>query len=72
VKHALALGISERSVWRILHADLKFHPYKMMVVQELRECDRLNRQASCEAILENVPAATDALSSDFRVRLQSV
>jgi hypothetical protein len=36
VKNALALGISERSVRRVLQADLKFHPYKMMVVQELR------------------------------------
>jgi hypothetical protein len=49
---------------RILHADLKFHPYKMMVVQELWEHDWLNRQASCEAILENVPAEADMLPSD--------
>jgi hypothetical protein len=70
VKHALALAISERSVRRILDADRKFHPYKMMVVQELRECDWLNRQTSCEAILENVSADTDVFSSDFSVRLQ--
>jgi hypothetical protein len=42
----------------------------MMVVQELRECDWLSRQANCEAILENVPVDADVLSSDFRVRLQ--
>jgi hypothetical protein len=36
----------------------------MMVVQKLRECDWLSRQVSCEAILENVPADTDVLSSD--------
>ena len=34
-KHASALGISNRSVHRILHQDLHFHPYKMAVVQEL-------------------------------------
>jgi hypothetical protein len=32
----------------------------MMVVEELRERDWLSRQASCEAILKNVPANTDA------------
>jgi hypothetical protein len=35
-----------------------------MVVKELRERDWLNRQASCEAILENVPADAVVLSSD--------
>nr|CAH7745761.1 unnamed protein product [Callosobruchus chinensis] len=35
VKHAAALRLSDRSVGRILHADLKFHPYKMVIVQEL-------------------------------------
>ncbi|KAJ8933144.1 hypothetical protein NQ318_015452 [Aromia moschata] len=34
-KHASALRLSDRSVRRILHADMKFHPYKMMIVQEL-------------------------------------
>jgi hypothetical protein len=63
IKHALALGISDQSVRRILHTDLKFQPYKMIVVQELRDRDWLNRQASCEAILENVPADADVLSS---------
>ena len=35
-KHALALGVSDRSVRRILHLDLKFHIYKIMMVLELR------------------------------------
>ncbi|CAK9820222.1 hypothetical protein ANTPLA_LOCUS10503 [Anthophora plagiata] len=30
-KHAKALGISERTVRRILHTDLHLHPYKIMV-----------------------------------------
>ena len=34
-KHAAALGIADRTVRQILHADLKMHPYKMMVAQEL-------------------------------------
>jgi hypothetical protein len=69
VKHALALGISARSVSRILHTDLKFHPYKMAVVQELRARDWLSHQASCEAILENVPTDTDVLSRDVHFHL---
>jgi hypothetical protein len=49
---------------KFLHTGLKFHPYKMMVVQELRERDWLSRQASCKAILDNVPADADVLCSD--------
>ena len=41
-KHASALGISNRSVRRILHQDLHFHPYKMVVVQELTQQDWIN------------------------------
>ena len=33
-KHASALGLSDRSVRRILHEDLHFHPYKMAIAQE--------------------------------------
>ena len=43
-KHALALGVSDRSVRRISHLDLKFHPYKIMMVQELHERDWHERQ----------------------------
>jgi hypothetical protein len=35
-----------------------------MVVQELRERDWLSRQASCDAILENVSADADVLFRD--------
>ena len=38
-KHTPALGVSDHSVRRILHLDLKFHPYKIMMVQELQEHD---------------------------------
>jgi hypothetical protein len=51
-KHATALGISSRSLWRILHADLKLHPYKMMLAQELSERDHANRRATSAEILE--------------------
>ncbi|KAJ8941038.1 hypothetical protein NQ318_015514 [Aromia moschata] len=38
-RHAVALGISGRSLRRILHFDLNFHPYKIMMVQELSPAD---------------------------------
>uniref|UniRef100_A0A2S2PUW2 DUF4817 domain-containing protein n=1 Tax=Sipha flava TaxID=143950 RepID=A0A2S2PUW2_9HEMI len=34
-KYSIALGISNRSVRRILHQNLFFHSYKIMIVQEL-------------------------------------
>jgi hypothetical protein len=46
------------------YTDVKFHPYKTMAVEELRNRDCFSRQASCETILENVPADADVLSSD--------
>ncbi|GBN67020.1 hypothetical protein AVEN_86932-1 [Araneus ventricosus] len=62
-KQASALGLSKRSLRRISHEDLKFHPYKMMLVQEMKECDWPNRKKCCEVVLENV-APDDVLSSD--------
>jgi hypothetical protein len=64
LKHAMALGISSRSLGRILHTDLKLHPYKMMLAEELSERDHANRRAISAEILEHVPAAAVFLSSD--------
>lgn len=63
-KHARALQLSDRSVRRILHHDLRFHPYKMVVVQELFERDYENRVRSCANILQNVPEDAVVLFSD--------
>jgi hypothetical protein len=63
-KHAMALGISSRSLRRILHTDLKLHPYKMMLTQELIERNYANCRAISAEILEQVPAAAVLLSSD--------
>ena len=35
VRHTTALGITLRSVRRILHNDLHYHPYKIQIVQTL-------------------------------------
>lgn len=53
-KHASALGISDRTVRRILHNNLKFHPYKLAVVHQLTERDFASRLTACEAI-NNLP-----------------
>lgn len=43
VRHAAALRISDRTVRRILHKDLKFHPYKIQVAQQLKPQARASR-----------------------------
>ena len=54
-KHAAALGISYRTVRQILHADIRMHPYKMMVAQELSVRDWETRRTLSEDILQHVP-----------------
>ena len=49
-RHPAAIGISDRSVRRILHKD--FLPYKISVVQELNDRDMANRRISSEQLLE--------------------
>ena len=53
-KHAATLGISDRSLRRIIHRDVSFHPYKMAAVQKLIEQDWPARQNSCEALRDNL------------------
>ena len=63
-KHALALGISDRSVRRILHFDLHFHPYKMAVVHELHSRDYENRVRCCSNILNQVSLDDCVITTD--------
>lgn len=63
-KHATALRLCDGKVRRILHLDLKFHPYKMAVVQELHAGDWENRVNSCQHILASVPPTAVLLTSD--------
>jgi hypothetical protein len=53
-KHAAALNLNRTTVSRILHSDLKFHPYKIQVVQELKPSDYVARQQFCEKIIEKI------------------
>lgn len=54
-KHSSALGISDRSVRKILHDVLHLHPYKMVIVHEPSERDFNSRMNACEGLLEVVP-----------------
>lgn len=51
-RHAISLAISERSVRRILHNDLHYHPYKIQVVHALNVGDHASRLAFCNRILD--------------------
>ncbi|XP_073407316.1 uncharacterized protein [Dendrobates tinctorius] len=54
-KHSLELALSNRTVRRILHLDLHFHPYKSAIVQQLERGDyaaRLKFAHEMEAIIE--------------------
>lgn len=63
-KHSAALGISSRTVRRILHEELNFHPYKLAVVQQLNPRDYVARKNACKAFLENLPQDALVFFSD--------
>jgi len=52
VRHAQALRLSDTTVRRILHQDLNFHPYKLMLVQELNQQDFGRRTTFAETMLQ--------------------
>jgi hypothetical protein len=51
-QQSLALNISLGSLFRILHEDLKLHPYKIQIVQELRANDAPTRLQFCKTMLD--------------------
>ncbi len=46
------LGLSQTTVWRILRKDLGLHPYKIKLVQDLKENDHLLRRRFADWALE--------------------
>jgi hypothetical protein len=46
-KHAQALGMSNSSVWCILHSDLNLHPYNLQTVHALKDWDQEARLQFC-------------------------
>lgn len=51
-RHAPTLGISRRSLQRILTCE--FYPYKIMIVQKLHTCDLYERKIFCERMFDIV------------------
>ena len=43
-RNVIALIMSDRTVRRILHENLNFHPYKMVMIQEMIDQDTVNRK----------------------------
>lgn len=51
-RQAAALRMSDRSVRRILHMDLHYHPYKIAIVQQLKPHDYANRQRFSQEMID--------------------
>ena len=51
-RHASILGLSRHSLQHILHGELNFHPYKIMIVQKLFPSDFVQHRLFCERMLE--------------------
>ena len=64
VRHAAALRISDRTGRRILHKDLKFHPYKIQIAQELKSQDRAS-QINCSMEFGAILQESDVLNNLF-------
>lgn len=60
-RHSLELGLSNRTLRRILKNDLKFHPYKMQIVQHLKPQDYNNRVRFCEQMLNVIEQDEDRI-----------
>ncbi len=52
-KHAAALGLSSRTFRRIVK-DISFHPYKIVLTQQLKDNDFADRRAFCEWMLDAI------------------
>jgi len=50
-RHSQLLNLSGRSVRRILHHDLHFHPYKLQIVQELTAAHKALRVRCCQQMV---------------------
>jgi hypothetical protein len=50
-RKAIALRMSDHTVRRILHEDLNFHPYKMVMVQVINDQDTVHQKTVCEVLL---------------------
>ena len=49
-RNGIALRMYDVTVRRILHEDLNFHPYKMVMFQAINEKDTVNRKTVCKIL----------------------
>lgn len=64
-RQALALNITRRSLGRILHEDLRFHPYKIQVVHKILPQDLPARIQFCRTFLDVLnPNVLNLIMSD--------
>ncbi len=52
--HARNLNVSDRTLRRILHEDLNFHPYRIMYAQQLLPGDHAQRVAFSDTMLQKI------------------
>ena len=55
VRHVLALRMSLRSLQRIIHDDLKFHSYKIQIVQQLNTTTLADLKERIREALQEIP-----------------
>jgi len=63
VRHTTTLGITSRSVRRILHNDLHYHPYKIQIVQALNTRDYGTRVRFCQEMLDLIGEVEDLVNN---------
>ena len=63
MRHSKKLGLSESNVRRILHLDLHFHPYKIKVVQKLKEDDAAKRSVFSQQMLALINRNKEVLNN---------
>lgn len=63
-KRAAALGLPRTIVHEILKKDLKFHPFKIQIVQALKPNDHNMRKKFCETMLERFRTVNTIFWSD--------
>jgi len=63
VRHTTTLGITPRSVRRILHNDLHYHLYKIQILQALNTCDYGARVRFCQEMLDLIGENEDLVNN---------
>ncbi|CAH2088890.1 unnamed protein product [Euphydryas editha] len=63
-KRSAALAIPRTSLRRILHLDLKLHPYKVQIVQKMKPNDYIQRKLLADTMLERFSSLENVLFTD--------